>query len=67
MFVSQKNDTCWSNVSLLAFDEKHKACEILFHKGTVNIKDLPFCKHTGRGKVHAMMASHCDMEIERDK
>lgn len=46
------------------FDEKHKACEILFHKGAVNIKDLPFFKHNGRGKVHAMMASHLTWRLK---
>lgn len=46
------------------FDEKHK---ILFQEGVININDLWFSKHNDRGKGHAMMASHREMEIKRNE
>lgn len=48
------------------FDEKQSRRNSI-PKKTVNINNLPFSKHNDRGKAHAMMVSHCTMEIERDE
>lgn len=45
---------------------KHKADDRLFLEGAVNINNLPFLKYNDRGKVHAMVESHCEMEIRKD-
>lgn len=48
------------------FDKKDKAGNIQFQEGAVNINNLPSLKHSDRFKAHAMVASHCEVEIERD-
>lgn len=38
----------------------------LFQERAININNFSVLKHNDRGKAHALMASHCEMEIERD-
>lgn len=38
--------------------------EILFQEGYTGTNNLPFPKHDDRGKAHAMMASHHEIDIE---
>lgn len=58
-------DQCFTFIKIL--DEKHKAGEILFQGGAVNINELPFSKHNDRGKGHMMMVSHHELEVEKDE
>lgn len=47
------------------FDEKQKAGDIFFQEGVANVIDLSLLKHKGKG--HGMMASHSEMEIEKNE
>lgn len=47
------------------FYEKHKAGQILFQEGVINIKNLLFLKHSDKVKGHVIMVSHNKMEIEK--
>lgn len=49
------------------FDKKHKADKILVREGAVSISDLSFPKHRKKGNLQVIMASHNQMEIERDE
>lgn len=51
----------------MIFEEKHKVGKILLQREAVIINDLPFSKHSDKGKAHRKMASHSVMEIERDE
>lgn len=49
------------------FYKKYKPGEIFFQEEAANINNHTFLKHNNKGKTHAMMAFHCEMEIKGDE
>lgn len=46
---------------------EHQSKEILFQKDAVSTNNMPFLKHGDKDKGHVMMASHDEMETEKDE